>query len=152
MIKCFVRGPYYKASLERLKSRIGEFRTLSKDALRLASGRSSQARDLEHLNLIQQCANGLYEACRIGWKCDCSHPHPANIKLEVDHSKGDHDQVCLTFSLLFAEHAHQAYHEHWMTAEITSPKVKSGSPRPIMIRGLSGSTSKSKLPPQWVIY
>jgi hypothetical protein len=33
VIKCFVRGPHYSASLERLKSRINEFRFLVDNAL-----------------------------------------------------------------------------------------------------------------------
>ncbi|SMR52358.1 unnamed protein product [Zymoseptoria tritici ST99CH_1A5] len=143
VIKCFVRGPYYKASLERLRMRISEFRTLTKDALKLAPSRSGLVQDLEILELIKQCAGGLYEACRAGWKCDCSHAHPANIRLNVDHRKDDHGQECLTFSFLFAEHAHRAHHEHWMTAEIVAPKEKGGTLPPLTFRTLSGSTAVS---------
>jgi hypothetical protein len=127
VIKCFVRGPHYSASLDRLKTRINEFRTLVDDALKLAPIRGVTSNALRDLILVQECASWLHDALKAGWKCSCEESHPANIRLDVwsPRTTADHknDTVCLHFSLLFADDAQQAKQGHWMTAEITTSRT-----------------------------
>lgn len=75
---------------------------------------------MQDLNLIQECASGLYDALRNGWQCECDGLHPANIELDVwsRRSEVESDTICLKFSFLFADDAQHASSDHWMTAEI----------------------------------
>lgn len=143
VIKCFVRGPYYSASLERLRTRISEFRTLTNDVLQLASARGLSMQILQDLTIVQRCASWLHDALKGGWKCTCEESHPANIQLDIwspqTATEDKKDVVCLYFSLLFAENARQAQHDHWMTAEITTPKSSPYEVRPVLVRALSGT-------------
>lgn len=143
VIKCFVRGPHYGASLERLRIRISEFRALIDDALKLAPARGVSLHTLQKLVLVQKCASWLHDALKDGWKCTCEDPHPANIQLDVwapldavDHKA---DQVCFCFSLLFAEDARQAQYDHWMTAEIRTSRSDLEQGRPMVVGSISST-------------
>lgn len=143
VIKCFVRGPHYKASLERLKQRISEFRVLVDDALKLAPARGISPGTLQDLSLVQECASWLHDALKAGWKCACEESHPANIQLDIwsprttAHDRGD--TVCLYFSLLFADDARKAQQDHWMTAEITTSRSTLNKVRPFLAKTLSST-------------
>jgi hypothetical protein len=143
VIKCFVRGPHYGASLERLKIRISEFRTLVDDALKLAPIRGVTSNALRDLILVQECASWLHDALKAGWKCSCEESHTANIRLDVwsPRTTADHknDTVCLHFSLLFADDAQQARQGHWMTAEITTSRTSFGRAQPLLASRVSSS-------------
>jgi hypothetical protein len=145
VIKCFVRGPHYSASLERLKSRISEFRSLVDDALKLAPIRGVSSRALQDLILVQECASWLHDALKAGWKCSCEESHPANIQLDVwsPRTTADHksDTVCVHFSLLFADDAQQAHQGHWMTAEITTSRTSLNRARPLLASRASSSAA-----------
>ena len=151
VIKCFLRGSHYSASLDRLKSRISEFRTLIDDALKLAPARGISLHNLRELTLVQECASWLHDALKGGWKCACEEPHPANIQLDVwsPQAVAGHkaDQVC--FSLLFAEDAQQARYDHWMTAEILTLRSNFEKGRPLVVRTTSmtqaGSSSAQSM-------
>lgn len=143
VIKCFVRGPHYKASLERLKQRVSELRTLIDDALKLAPARGISSRTLQDLSVVQRCASWLHDALKAGWKCTCEESHPANIQLDIwsprtaTHDKGDN--VCLYFSLLFADDARKAQQDHWMTAEITTSRSNLDKVQPFLAKTLSST-------------
>jgi hypothetical protein len=143
VIKCFVRGPHYSASLERLRSRISEFRTLVDDALKLAPIRGVSSRALQDLILVQECASWLHDALKAGWKCSCEESHPVSIRLDVwsPRTTADHknDTVCVHFSLLFADDAQQARQDRWMTAEITTPRTSFDRAQPLLASRVSGS-------------
>lgn len=118
-----MHGTQYNASLERLRISIDEFRKLTKDAVKLAPSRGflpQALNDLRYLSVVQECADGLYHAVQAGWQCQCTEPHPANIKLDVWCVPGEATgNVHLKFALLFADDARLANPDHWMTAEIT---------------------------------
>lgn len=146
--KCFVHGPHYKASLERLKIRINEFRELSNDSLKLASSRRDEPQDLVDLNLVQESARRLYDALRGGWKCECVSLHPANIELSVWSLQpfGPGDKVRLKFSFLFADDAQQAQHAHWIDAEVISSRVRAEELRLGILRSLDGTLAGASHP------
>jgi hypothetical protein len=143
VIKCFVRGPPYSASLVRLNTRISEFRTLVDDALKLAPSRDVSSRALQDLILVQECANWLHDALKVGWKCSCEESHPVSIQLDVwsPRTTADHenDTVCVNFSLLFADDAQQARQNHWMTAEITTSRTSFNRAPSLLTSRMSGS-------------
>lgn len=134
IIKAFVHGGRRKASLDRLKIRIEEFRTLTKDSVELASPRktSPEPDALRNLGDIHKCADGLHDALQAGWTCMCDKGHPANIQLEVWSQTNDQgtDNVSFKFSLLFASDAEHAQSDHWITAEITLASTGSAGIRP----------------------
>lgn len=140
VIKCFVHGPHCKASLERLKIRISEFRKLTNDALKLASSRCGLSKALRNLDLVRECASGLYDALQAGWKCECEQLHPANIELDVWSlpAEEENDRVHLKFSFLFADDAQHAQSDHWMTAEITPSKRSPTGVRPLVLGSPQG--------------
>lgn len=143
VIKCFVRGSYYGASLERLKIRIREFCILTNGTLKLASTRGVSLHSLKQLSIVERCASWLHDALKGGWKCSCEGSHPANIQLDVwspqTAAGGEEDAVCLYFSLLFADNARQAQHDHWITAEITTSRTSLDEVRPLFVRTLSST-------------
>jgi hypothetical protein len=143
VIKCFVRGPHYSASLERLRSRISEFRTLVDDALRLAPTRGVTSDALRDLILVQACASWLHDALKASWKCSCERSHSVNIQLDIwsPRTTADHksDTICVHFSLLFADDAQQAHQGHWMTAEITTSRTDFDRARPLLANKVSSS-------------
>lgn len=145
VIKCFVRGPHYKASLEGLKTRISEFRILTKDALKLASFRNKSTSTSSFSDLAQECTVGLYEALKAGWKCDLDQIRPANIELDVlsIRTEEDSDAVRLRFSFSFADLAPQDRHEHWMVAEIVTTRADPDDLRPAMFGTLRGAPAGS---------
>ena len=120
-MKRFLHGPNNKASLERLKIRISEFRELTKDALKLAPSWNVVPKALRNLDLVQECASGLHDALQSGWRCGCEKLHPAYIELDMWSLRAGEqkDKVHLKFSFLFADDAQRAQSYHWMTAEIT---------------------------------
>lgn len=119
-----MRGPQNKTSLDRLKLRVADFRILTAGALKLAPARCRLPNVLQDLDVIHECASGLYNALRDGWQCECDRAHPANIELKV-WSPGEtttNSVMQLKFSFLFADDAQRAVSDHWMTAEITTSK------------------------------
>lgn len=135
-------GPHYKANLERLKERISEFRSLTDDALKLASPGCASRKALRNLDMVQECASGLYDALRASWKCNCIELHPTNIKLDMwslraeESMEEQNETVCLKFLLLMADDAQHAQIDHWMIAEITQLKTNSNGARPIVLNSL----------------
>jgi hypothetical protein len=159
IIKCFVRGPYYSASLERLRSRISEFRTLVEDALRLAPTRGVSSHVLRDLILVQECASWLHEDLKASWKCSCECSHPANIQLDLwsPRAAADHknDTVCLDFSLLFADDVRQAQQDHWLTAEMTTSRSNSSNlcaVRPLLVNNSSSTHAGGTVAPYVTIF
>jgi hypothetical protein len=143
--KSFMNGPYVKASLQRLKTRITELQTVIEGALRLAPFRSqvSDANVLKNLERVQECAAGLYNALQAGWRCNCERLHPANMKLDNWSSRATEnaDEDHFNFTFLFADDAQHAHHEHWMTAEyVPSSRTSSDSQgaRPLSLSSLGG--------------
>jgi hypothetical protein len=145
IIKCFVHGPHHKASLEGLKTRISDFRILTKDALKLASSRTKSPSTSSFSELAQECTSGLYEALKSGWKCNLDQIRPANIELDVMSIRTDEDSdaVRLQFSFSFADLAPQYQHEHWMVAEIITTRNDSDGIRPVVFGTLSGAPAGS---------
>jgi hypothetical protein len=130
---------------------VDEFRKLTKGAIDLAPARDS-GKVLKGLDHVQKCASGLYDKFRDGYKCQCSHTHPANIKLDVwVRMDIDRKEDRLKFKFLFADDAQHAEHDHWMTAEVTHSKSPGGAGRPLIApttgSNLTGkSTCLLKLP------
>ena len=140
-MKRFLHGPNNKASLERLKIRISEFRELTKDALKLAPSRNVVPKALRNLDLVQECASGLHDALQSGWQCNCEKLHPANIELDVWSLRADEqkDMVHLKFSFLFADDAQRAQSDHWMTAEITPSQTSPRGAQASMLGSANGT-------------
>lgn len=123
IMKNFVRGSHDKSSIERLKIRIQDFRTLIDDALKLASTHGGLPASLQSLDLVRDCANRLYNALQAGWRCNCNEVHPANMQLEIwpmssAGSKVVSDSSEFKFCFLFAPDVEVAQSEYWMVAEI----------------------------------
>jgi hypothetical protein len=147
VIKCFVRGPHYSVSLERLRSQISEFRILVEDTLGCAPARGVSSHTLRDLYVVQECASWLHDALKSCWNCSCEESHPANIQLDVwsPRTTADHtnDTVSLNFSLLFAEDAQQAQPGNWMTAEITMSRTSLDRARPLLASRVNSSVAPS---------
>lgn len=123
MVKAFCHGPQNRASLKKLKARIDDFATLAGQSLRLAPQRYALPDSLRNLKHLQERARGLYAALRDGWQCDCSHLHPANLRLEVWQSQpkdSHHDAFRFRFLFLFATGTEDGRSGHWKAAEIIS--------------------------------
>jgi hypothetical protein len=131
--------------LERLRLRINEFRRLTKDAIKLASSRVASSEAAQDLEIIQACADGLYEALEACWKCDCDQPHPANIQLErwPVCTEGGGDTVRVNFQFLFADDAQHAQHDHWMTAEIKHSRGSAQGVQAMLFDPLGGAAGLS---------
>lgn len=132
VVKAFAYGPHYRGSLERLKIRVIDFRTLVDDALKLASSQTGMPTFLRHLDLVRDCADCLYDALQAGWTFNCEDEHPANLQLELwpmtaGGSKADKDGLDFKFSFLFAPDVEGAQFDHWMVAEIAMSKKDAGS-------------------------
>lgn len=128
VIRCFVHGSDCKASLERLRIRISEFRELTNDALKLASSRKRLIKAVPDLppdlQIVQDCASHLYDVVKTGWTCDCQNLHPTHMQLDTWSlpSREKDDDARIRFAFLFADDARHAQNCHWMTAEMTASR------------------------------
>lgn len=121
MIKAFCHGPQNRASLKKLKASIDDFATLTGQSLRLTPQRHALPDSLRNLKHLQERARGLYAALREGWQCDCSHLHPANLRLEVWQSQpkdSRHDSFRFRLLFVFATNTEDGRSDHWKAAEI----------------------------------
>ena len=126
-----------KPTLEEIKNW-----QLTADALKLAQARGVVPKALRYLKLIQECANGLYDAIQDGWQCNCETLYLANIELEAwaEEANKRKEDVYLKFSCLFAQDAERGHSDYWFTADIRPVERNSnGSSPPNTASRLSGS-------------
>lgn len=126
--------------MERLKASISEFRKLTTDVTKSTSTRTTVPKSLRDIQLVHDCADGLYDALKGGWHCDCNELHPANIELDVwsTRKRTEDNTALLEFSFLFADDAQHALTHHWLTAEVIQSDMDGNGGRP------NGTAFKSK--------
>ena len=119
-------------NLDKLKTDVAEFGRLTEDVSKLPSSTSSKRQahqQLKHLELVRQCASGLYETLRGGFQCDCREPHPAHIEIDTWSLQAESvDAAVLRFSILLADSTENKAMHREMVAKVEADGTPTNHP------------------------